>query len=522
MILMFNTALAFLKNFITELKDPWLWLLVGASIFFVFLVIASRFLVRIAPFKNHRKVIWGLDLVFIPALILCLQNIAERLVSPEAVTLRKNMELAVSSILWLVGAWLLTRGIKLFFWAKTFKEKTGTESPLLIRSLVAAAIYVVALYGIWTSVFNREVTGLLVSTGIIAAVLGLALQSVLSDLFSGLAITIEGPYRVGDWIELSNGIVGKVVDITWRSTRLLSWNNSIYVVPNNVAASSILHNYDMPEKPYAYWFHMHVDSNISSTMVLQLLLEAALTCKSVLRYPSPTIRISDATSQPFKYSVFVYFQDFPSHWAGRSELFGRIESRLSKAGISPAAIKYEIDTREAPVEELRRRDVVGHLREVDIFQPLSQDDMETIARACETKTYYAGDIIIQKDEVDNSLFIISSGVVSVLDSDDGAQLMELARLSTNECFGEMSLLTGEPRSAMVKALTNVEAINVPKEALEPVLKAKPELSDKLAHIMADRRHLTEAFIGSRAREATAVQARSYVTMIRAFFGLGTL
>jgi potassium efflux system protein len=519
---MFDTALEFFTNFIAGLKDPWIWLFVIIAIVLLFVILAARFIARIAPFRNHQKVIWAIDIIFVPSLVLCTEVVIKKIVGPEAESLIHKIGLASASILWLVAAWLLTRGIKLFLWTTTFKEKTGTESPLLIRSLVAAAIYVIALYGIWTSVFNREVTGLLVSTGIIAAVLGLALQSVLSDLFSGLAITIESPYRVGDWIELSNGIIGKVVDITWRSTRLLSWNNSIYVVPNNVAASSIIHNYDEPEKPYAYWVHVSVDADIPTAIALQLLTEAALTCKSVLRYPLPIVRISDGTTQPFKYSVYVYFQDFSSHWAGRSDLFASIESQLSKAGISPATVKYEIDMREAPVEKVRKPGVLEHLRETHIFQPLSEDDIQTIAGACTIRTFHPGDMIIHKGDTDNSLFIVSSGVVSILETDERGYQAELARLSTNDCFGEMSLLTGEPRSATVKSLTTVEAINVPKEAIEPVLKAKPELSEKLAQVMADRRHETEKIIGAREQKFSDTPAKSYVARIRAFFGLGDM
>jgi len=516
---MLNHLLELSKNFISEMKDPWMWLFVAAAGLFIFIILSSRFVARIAPFKNHQKVIWVIDIVFIPSFILCIESILTKIVGPETITFIRNIELVTASILWLVGAWLLTRGIRLFLWTTTFKEKTGAESPLLIRSLVAAAIYIFAFYGIWTSVFDREMTGLLVSTGIIAAVLGLALQSVLSDLFSGLAITIENPFSVGDWIELKDGTTGKVVDITWRSTRLLSWNNSIYVVPNNVAASSIIHNYDRPEKPYAYWTYISVDADIPFDIVTQFLLEAALTCKSVLRYPSPAVRLGDATTQPFKYMVYVYFQDYYSHWAGKSDLFSSIISYLSKTGISPAAVKYEIDTREAPIEEIRKLSILEHLRETNIFKPLSEGDIEIIAGSSEIKTFHPGEMVIQKDDTDNSLFIISSGVVSILEKDGGGQHMEIARLGTNECFGEMSLLTGEPRSAMVKALTSVEVINVPKEALEPVLKAKPELSDKLAQIMADRRARTEAFIDSRRRGISPETTKAYVTRIRSFFGL---
>ena len=516
---MLNNLIELSKNFMSELKDPWLWFFAAAAGLLIFIVLASRFVARIAPFKNHQKIIWTIDIVFIPSFILCVESILKRIVGPETKTFIKHIELVSASVLWLVSAWFLARALNLFLWGTTFKEKTGNESPLLIRSLVAALIYFVAFYGIWTSVFGREVTGLLVSTGIIAAVLGLALQSVLSDLFSGLAITIENPFSVGDWIELKDGTMGKVVDITWRSTRLLSWNNSIYVIPNNIAASSIIHNYDQPEKPYAYWTYVSVDADVPPDMVMQLLLEATLTSKSVLRHPPPVVLLNDATTKPFKYMVYIYFQNFHTHWAGKSDLFSNILSYLAKAGISPAAVKYEIDTQEARTKEIRELSVLEHLHEINIFKPLSDDDIEAIAGSSETKTFHPGEMVIQKDDTDNSLFIISSGVVSILEKDSMGQHMEITRLSTSEYFGEMSLLTGEPRSAIVKALTSVKLINVPKEALEPILKAKPELSDKLAQIMADRRTRTEAFIDSIRKPSSLATTRSYVTRIRSFFGL---
>jgi len=175
--------------------------------------------------------------------------------------------------------------------------------------------------------------------------------------------------------------------------------------------------------------------------------------------------------------------------------------------------------RKPPAKEIRELSVLEHLHEINIFKPLSDDDIEAIAGSSETKTFHPGEMVIQKDDTDNSLFIISSGVVSILEKDSMGQHMEITRLSTSEYFGEMSLLTGEPRSAIVKALTSVKVINVPKEALEPILKAKPELSDKLAQIMADRRTRTEAFIDSIRKPSSLATTRSYVTRIRSFFGL---
>jgi len=506
-----------------ELQDISVLLFFATVIGFLLIILACRLVGRIVPFRRHRKIIWMLDIVLLPTLILSIGLLLNKVIGFEAWAFSQDLRVLTTTLLWLVGAWLLTRGLELFLWTTGFKKATGSEAPRLLRGLVTIAIYILAFYGILTFVFERPVTGLLVSTGIVAGVLGLAMQNVLSDLFAGLAITIENPYSLGDWIELKDGTKGKVMDISWRSTRLLSWNNSIYVVPNNVAASSVIHNYDLPDKRYAYWFYVSIDSEIALNMVRQLLLEAALSCKSVLKNPLPIVRIGDVTSQPFKYMVYVYFVDYPSHWSGKSDLFSCIQSSLARSGISPSAIKYEIATREATIAEVREPTIGEYLHRVPIFQPLSENEIEELASSCEIQSFDAGEKLIREGDPDSSLFVISSGVVSIVKKDGKGQHIELSRLGNSECFGEMSLLTGEPRSATAKAITNVEAIRVPKEGLAPLLKVKPDLSKELAEIMAMRRARTEGLIDSKSMKSTSRSIKAYakevLSKIRSFFSL---
>ncbi len=120
---MLNNLIELSKNFMSELKDPWLWFFAAAAGLLIFIVLASRFVARIAPFKNHQKIIWTIDIVFIPSFILCVESILKRIVGPETITFIKNIELVSASVLWLVSAWLLARALNLFLWGTTFKEK---------------------------------------------------------------------------------------------------------------------------------------------------------------------------------------------------------------------------------------------------------------------------------------------------------------------------------------------------------------------------------------------------------------
>ena len=164
-----------------------------------------------------------------------------------------------------------------------------------------------------------------------------------------------------------------------------------------------------------------------------------------------------------------------------------------------------------------------YLRKVTIFQPLGDDEIAALSSACEIHSYNANETLIREGDAGSTLFVITSGVVSILKNDGSGHSIELSRLGNSDCFGEMSLLTGEPRSATAKAITHVEAITVPKEGLAPLLTAKPQLSEELAEIMARRRAKTEGLIDSMGLQhpssSIKAYARDVLRKIRSFFSL---
>jgi len=506
-----------------ELQEFSLFLLVGIFVGFLLVVVASRFISRAVSPKQHEKVVWLIDLFLIPSLIVSFELAARKILGPDSSEISSKLELLTQSMLWIAGAWLLTRGLHQFLWGGVFERIMGVECPRLLQTLATGAVYILALYGILTFVFERPVTGLMVSTGLVAGVLGLALQSTLADVFSGLAIAMERPYRVGDWIEM-DGKLGKVVDITWRSTRLLSFNNSIYIIPNALASNSVIHNYQMPDPVYGEWFYVSVAGEVPPGSVRRLLLEAALSCDSVVDEPAPKVLIGDATSQPYRYMVFVHFRDFIASYAGKSDLFENISSFLGRAGVAPSAVKYDIGTREAPAPKFHQPTVSENLREVQIFEPLPNEDIEALSTSVATKVFRPGEAIIQEGDSGDSLFAIASGVVAVKKTlEEGKEPVELARLGAGIFIGEMSLMTGEPRSASVEALTECELIEVPKQAIEPILKDKPEVMGSIAEIMAERRAKTAAAAESDDGKSAADQLREYahdiLNKMRSFFGV---
>ena len=278
----------------------------------------------------------------------------------------------------------------------------------------------------------------------LVGVVGLALQNVLSDLFSGISLTLERPFTVGDWVRFADGTEGEVTDISWQAIYLKSLNDSSFVLPNRTASGMAVHNYSKPTRIYARWFEVHVDARHDPATVRQLLLEAALGCAAVQKAPSPTVNIADASSNPYVYTVYVRFKDFPSYFSGRTELYLNIHTYLSRAGIGTASVKYEVATETMPERKLEVPSVEEELRRLDLFSVLDDEQVQRVAGGAISRTFYPDDVLVEEGTKGSSLFIITSGAVQVTRRSPKKTEVEVTRLGAGDVIGEMSLLTGEP------------------------------------------------------------------------------
>lgn len=511
-----------LRELIPEIRAlPSAALLVSVGIFAVY-----WFVTRAVRSRAHSP--WAstfvllLDVVAVPGFLIALQAGLSNIGGVSAYH-------AVYQVLWsllaLSIAWLVSRLLRRFLWIRYFTRHHGREAPRILQNLVSGVLYLAALAIILVVVFERSASGVLVSTGVIVGVVGLALQNVLSDLFSGITITLEQPYGVGDWISMPDGSQGEVTDITWQATYLKSFNNSVLVVPNSHALKSIVHNYSKPTDLYAIWITVSVDRSYEPSTVRRLLLEAALSCTAVRKEPTPVVNVSDGSGNPIRYVVYVNFRDFRSHFAGKNDLYMNIYSYLHRAGIYTAADKYEISTEPAAERTLQMPSLREELRSVEFFSMLTEDQIDVLAEHSSYHTFYPEEVIVSQGTRNDSLFIITSGVVQVTKEDENGEQIEVARLGSGDVIGEMSLLTGEHRSATVIALVQVTVIQVTKEGLAPILQAVPQLSDSFAQVMLERQMKSKQFLETMKQSNKAASdfvsdyLEAFVRRIRRFFRL---
>ncbi|MDP8241229.1 MAG: ABC transporter substrate-binding protein [Candidatus Hatepunaea meridiana] len=240
---------------------------------------------------------------------------------------------------WFVPTYMLIVGIERFVW-KPLEDKTQQVIPTLMRRLVAAILFILAFFGVVAFVLDYTVTGLLATSGVVAMVIGLALQINISNIFSGIALNMERPFRVGDWIVVDSIEEGRVLDITWRSTRIFTRDENIISIPNSKASDAVIKNYHYPTDEYRVGFKVHVEPHHKPEKILEIINEAGLNTEGNIGKPwTAFIGITDYSAE---YWIYILVKDYDDKWNRHSALWLNLMTYLNKSGITPQIRRQEI------------------------------------------------------------------------------------------------------------------------------------------------------------------------------------
>ena len=211
---------------------------------------------------------------------------------------------------WYLSAWLAARLLRHASPRFLFPFDRQPRRRKIISDLVSGLIYLGALFGILKFAFHQPIEGLLATSGLVALVLGLALQSTLADLFSGIALNIEDPFRAGDWISVDGGNEGQVIEINWRATRIRDRNGDTMVIPNSQIAKSRVTNHSLPERAHPSSISVDVEAESSVDTVEKALVSAVLNAKHVLSDPPPEVTVQAIRGRSASYCASFYVADF--------------------------------------------------------------------------------------------------------------------------------------------------------------------------------------------------------------------
>jgi len=436
---------------------------------------------------------------------------------------------AIQVGIWLSAAYLVNRLIQVFVWDHLVQRALGFRPPRLLRDVTAAIVYLIALSGILNFVFGRSVTGIWATSGVAGLVLGLALRNIILDVFIGLAVNIEQPFRIGEFIAVGPNLFGKVVEVNWRTTRLETGENNTVIVPNSNIGSMTITNYSRPDSRAEFEVILKFDFSVNPDRVLRVLTAGAMSVvgDGILEDPDPPkVRIRSVSAEGVEYKV-KYWIDCSKGGPGkqRHRILQGILNQLHQAGIQPANAKTDLYYAPMPQRDLDTRSLTDRMQllsRVSLFSMLEESELEVLAMDLAQRSFPARSTVITQGEPGESMFVVIEGLLQVDIAFNGSsEATRVGQIRAGEFFGEMSLLTGEPRTASVVAATDTLVYELTKANMDAIFEIRPELAENISHIVAKRRLANDAAYARATAVEQAAQetslAREILNKIRGFF-----
>ncbi|WPN59850.1 mechanosensitive ion channel domain-containing protein [Pseudomonas sp. P9_31] len=380
---------------------------------------------------------------------------------------------------WLFGARTLTVLI-----GAVMMQRVGHTGRLL-QDLLGAVIFLIAIIAALAYVLDLPVKGVLATSGALAIIVGLALQSTLSDVFSGIVLNTTKPYQLDDWISI-DGTEGRVIDIDWRATRLQTAQGSMAVIPNSLAAKAKLINFSRPSDIFGVSISLQLSPHARPQTVIDALERAMQGCRYLLNKPAPCVALKGSSATGVEYEISGFVVSMDQKRMVRNLLFDLAFRHLQASGVS---LLSNVEP-NAPANLSRPRAL---LDASNIFSTLRQEEKETFSQNMKLQTFRAGEMILPAGEVSDHLFIIESGVVSVELSRGGVKF-ETGRMGPGEVIGEGGILSDMAMPADFSAKTVCNLYRIEREYLQPCLDARHDIGEAMKALLDFRLNKAQTLI----------------------------
>jgi small-conductance mechanosensitive channel/CRP-like cAMP-binding protein len=391
----------------------------------------------------------------------------------------------VGIVLWMCLSLAVVRALnELVFYV--FRRRRGYEPPSLMRDLFSLVLFITAITLILK--YNTELSfaALLPGSALLGVILGLALQDTLGNLFSGISLHADKPFQVGDVISVGK-FTGVVMSITWRAVKIKTFQNHIVLVSNSSIAKESIEVCPRDNQNARIVF-FGAAYNDSPVKVVHAVREAIRECENVLRYMTPIVRIRNFGDSAVDYEVKYWLSDYARYNDTDALIRQRIWYAFRRNGLTFAfptrtilMEHYGVKEGDADTETTSER-----LSAVDIFAPLSSDELNALALDAKGRVFAPGETIIRAGDSGSSMFVVHRGSVDIRIDSNGMQ-RTIKRLAEGDFFGEMALFTGEPRTANVVAAEETEVLEIGHDAMKHLFDTNPDLVESLSHTITERR-----------------------------------
>ncbi|MGZ5038683.1 MAG: cyclic nucleotide-binding domain-containing protein [Usitatibacter sp.] len=403
------------------------------------------------------------------------------------------------------------------------------QPPRIVEDIVTAGLYVG-----WGLVLLRlsgvDPASLVATSAVLTAVIAFSMQDTLGNVLGGVVLQLDRSLRVGDWLRVDD-VSGRVVEITWRHTAVETRNRETVVIPNGWMIKNrftVIGTRGGTQSPWRRWVRLNVDLSAPASRVCAV-LEAAVKdaeIPHVAENPAPSALLMEIGPRYGSYALRYWLDDPQLDDATDSVVRTHLLAALARHGMKlgvPYQEQLDIKDNEAHREaeragEHERR--LAALASIAIFAPLTPAERESLAGHLVYAPFVAGDVITRQGATAHWLYLVVSGEADVW-VDTPAGRKSIATLSAGSVFGEMGMMTGEPRRATVGARTDVVCYRLDKSGFEDIVKARPDIVESMSRILAERESQLESRRALREVGGGELAPHSVIHQrIRAFFGLG--
>src|SRR3984893_1123447 len=473
------------------------------SLVLVLTIVADLLILKIIPARRRVARLVCMSIFFALQTVLIVALIG----SPLRPTFRpkdlpREFWLQILTCLWWV---LAARQLVAVLALPAVLRKKTVENKIL-SDIIAACIYVCSALAISGFVFALPLQGIVATSGVIAIVLGLALQNTLGDVFSGLSLSVEKPYDVGDAILLEGGVEGDVIQINWRSTHLRNPQNDVVIVPHSSMAKMRIQNHTALSARYNGSLIVAVDIRNEPEFATEILKGAAMACPAILEKPLPLVAEIAVESDRVTYEISFSTSSIASAGEARSQIFRQLYKRARPGPHLSHA---------RPIYFFGEEDYLDRL---SVLEPLSAEEKAKLRAKIVRRHFKVGEELLVQGLKLESVTFVSYGVIQGARQVADGRVLKSVRLGPGDFFGEVSLLTGMAARSTLTAITTGVLLGFCSEDLKPILASRPELVELVCNAVARKQHLF-TMLDNAAIHQVATEQHDLLSRVRNFFHL---
>ena len=430
----------------------------------------------------------------------------------------QNLEAYGDAVLIFAVAVLAVRAIEAAVVGYLLTRLRGRGVPGILRQFMLLVVYFTMALVIMRAYLKFDVTSLVATSAVVSFVLGLASQDLLGSILASIVIGMEGPMARDQWVEI-DGHEGRVVDITWRRTRLETRDGDFVLVPNAVVMKDTIFNYTMPDPRHRTRIKVGAHYRHPPNQVKAAMLRAAAQCPEVLSNPPASVFLEEFGDSAITYRLNAWITSYGSLERVKDEIRTHIWYEFDREGIEipfPIRTLYKPPVPADPEAERdeRVKRLVPILSGTELFAGLPAEALADLAGRARVLTHGAGEVLFRENDPGGSFYLLLSGRANVIKSLDSGAQQRLGGIEPGQCFGEMSLLLGEPRSAMVQVETDSELVEIDAPVFKAFVEAQPAVLEHLSALMENRRADNEQLKALFAKQPGASQESRVSLMMR--------